>query len=75
MGFPWQGYWSGLSFLSLGDLCDPRIEPMSPALAIGFFTNEPYHVRKDEIFIIVCFLFLYILSGISGIMSNMSIEM
>ena len=40
VGFPRQEYWSGLPFPSLGDLPDPRIEPMSPALADGFFTTE-----------------------------------
>ena len=28
---PWQEYWSGLPFPSLGDLPDPGIEPTSPA--------------------------------------------
>ena len=32
MGFPRKEYWSGLQFLSPGDLLDPGIEPMSPAL-------------------------------------------
>ena len=32
MGFPRQEYWSGLPFLSPGDLPDPAIEPGSPAL-------------------------------------------
>jgi len=41
MGFPRQDYWSGLSFLSPGDLPNPGIEPASPALAGGFFTTEP----------------------------------
>ena len=40
MGFSKQEYWSGLAFLSPGDLLDLRIEP-SPALAGGFFTTEP----------------------------------
>ena len=40
-GFPRQEYWSGLPFPSSGDLPDPEIKPMSPALAGGFFTNEP----------------------------------
>ena len=31
MGFPRQGYWSGLPFPSPGDLPDPGIEPVSPA--------------------------------------------
>ena len=41
MGFPRQEYWSGLPFPSPGDLPNPGIEPMSPALACGFFTPEP----------------------------------
>ena len=41
MGFPRQGYWSGLSFSSPEDLPNPGIEPMPPALASGFFTTEP----------------------------------
>ena len=41
MGFSKQVYWSGLPFLSPGDLSDPGIESvplMSPALTDGFFT-------------------------------------
>ena len=37
-------YWSGLPFLSPGDLPNPEIEPssfVSPALAGRFFTTEP----------------------------------
>ena len=41
MGFPRQGYWSGLPFPSPGDLSGPGIEPASPALAGRFFTTEP----------------------------------
>ena len=41
MGFPSQAYWSGLPFHSPGDLLGSGIEPMSPALADGFFTTEP----------------------------------
>jgi len=41
MGFPRQEYWSALQFLSPGDLPDPGIEPVSPALAGRFITNEP----------------------------------
>ena len=33
MGFSRQEYWSGLPFLSLGDLPDPGIEPVSPAIS------------------------------------------
>ena len=41
MEFSRQEYQSGLPFLSPGDLPDTEIEPMSPALAGGFFTIEP----------------------------------
>ena len=41
MGLPRQEYWNGLPFLPLGDLSDPGIEPISLALADGFFTAEP----------------------------------
>ena len=41
MGFPRQGYWSGFPCPSPGDLPDPGIEPVSPALAGGFFIIEP----------------------------------
>ena len=40
-GFSRQEYWSGLPFPSSGDLPDPGIETMSPALAGGFFTTKP----------------------------------
>ena len=29
-GILWEEYWSGLPFLSLGDLPDPEFEPGSP---------------------------------------------
>ena len=32
MGFPRQEYWNELAFPPPGDLPDPEIEPMSPAL-------------------------------------------
>ena len=41
MGFPRQEYWSRLTFASPGDLPYPGIEPVSLALAGGFFTTEP----------------------------------
>ena len=41
IGFSWQEYWSGLPFPPPGDLPDPGIKLMSPALAGGFFTSEP----------------------------------
>ena len=41
MGFPRPEYWSGLQFSSPGDLPDPGIKPVSPALTGGFFNSEP----------------------------------
>ena len=41
MGFPRQEYWSELPFPSPGDLSNPGIEPISPALVGRFFTTEP----------------------------------
>ena len=39
--FSRQESWSGLPFPSPGDLPEPGIEPISFALAGGFFTTEP----------------------------------
>ena len=39
--FPRQEYWSRLPSSPPGDLPDPGIEPVSPALAGGFFPTEP----------------------------------
>ena len=41
MGFSRQEYWSGLPFPSSGDLPNPGIEPMSPALQANALTSEP----------------------------------
>ena len=41
MGFPRQEYWNMLSFPLPGDLPNPGIEPMSPALICEFFTTVP----------------------------------
>ena len=41
MGFSRQGYWSGLSFPSPGDLPDPGIEPGIPAFQADALTSEP----------------------------------
>ena len=38
MEFSGQEYWSGLPFLSPGDLADPGIEPGSPAMQAESFT-------------------------------------
>ena len=47
MGFPRQGYWSGLPFPSPGDLPDPGIQSKSSVLAGTFFTTEPLGKPKD----------------------------
>ena len=41
IGFSRQEYWSGLPFLSPGDLPNPGIEPRSPALQADALTSEP----------------------------------
>ena len=41
MGFPRQEYWSRLPYPSPGDLPNPGIKPMHPALACGFFMTKP----------------------------------
>ena len=41
MGFSRQEYWSGLPFLPPGDLPDPGIESMSPALQVNSLPVEP----------------------------------
>ena len=42
MGLPRQQYWSGLPCPPPRDLPDSGIEPVSPALAGGFFIAEPH---------------------------------
>ena len=46
MGFHRQEYWSGLPFPSPGDLPNPGIKPISPALTGRFFTTEPQEKPK-----------------------------
>ena len=41
MGFSRQDYWSGLPFLSPGDLPNPGIEPRSPALQTDSLPSKP----------------------------------
>ena len=48
MEFFRQEYWSGLPFPPPGDLPNPGIEPVSPALAGRFFTAElPDNLPRD----------------------------
>ena len=41
MGFPGQEYWHGLPFPFPGDLPEPGIEPVSPALQAESLQSEP----------------------------------
>ena len=41
MEFSRQEYWRGLPSPTPGDLSDPRVEPVSPALTGGFFITVP----------------------------------
>ena len=41
MGFLRQEYWMGLPLPSPGDLPNPGIEPVSPALQVNSFSTEP----------------------------------
>ena len=45
-----QEKWSGLPFHSPGDLPDPGIETLPPALAGNFFTTEPPGNFKMQIY-------------------------
>ena len=48
--FSRQEYWSGLPFLSPGDLPDPGIEPGSPALQADSLQSEPWEAEGWIIF-------------------------
>ncbi|XP_055406656.1 arfaptin-1 isoform X11 [Bubalus kerabau] len=50
MGFSRQEYWSGLPFLSPGDLPDPGMKPRSPVLQAGA-------TREATFYLIGCFFF------------------
>ena len=41
MEFSRREYWSGLPFLSPGDLPDPGIKPRSPTLQVDALLSEP----------------------------------
>ena len=62
MGFPRQEYWSELPFPTPGDLPDPRIEPVSPALQADsylIYVSVNIHLNLSEICIDNCFHTLY----------------
>ena len=50
MGFSRQEYWSGLPFLSPGDLPDPGIKPRPPSLQADALTSEPPGKLKSRDF-------------------------
>ena len=52
MGFSRQQYWSGLPFLSPGDLPNSGIEPGSPALQADSLLSEPPG-KPMELFLMV----------------------
>ena len=49
MGFSRQEYWSGLPFLSPGDLPDPRIEPESPAWQVNSLPQKELSAQKNDL--------------------------
>ena len=51
MGFSRQEYWSGLPFPSPGDLPDPGIKPVSPALQADSLPSEPQGRPKKSYYL------------------------
>ena len=47
-GISQQEYWSGLLVPSPGDLPDPGIEPVSPALQVDSLSSEPSGKPKNN---------------------------
>ena len=58
MGFPRQEYWSGLPFLSPGDLPDPGVKPGSPAWQAHSLPSEP--PGKPPKFYMCIYIYIYI---------------
>ena len=48
MGFPRQGYWSGLPIPPPGDLSNPGIQPRSPALQADSLPSELKKKKKQK---------------------------
>ena len=61
MGFFRQEYWSKLSFPSLGDLLNLRIEPASPALQVDSLLLS----HRRSLYNTYCFYYMYIYDNIS----------
>ena len=64
MGLSRQGYWSGLAFLSPGDLLEPGTEPRSPALQADSLPSKPlrkpwyaWTLIKGVMLLIMCLCF------------------
>ena len=72
--FSRQEYWSGLPFSPPGNLPNPGIKPMSPALAGEFFTTEPpgkpvsIYTHRDTVIKNEDLLFATTWVGLEGIM-------
>ena len=62
MGFSRQAYWSGLPFPSPGDLPDPGIEPLSPALKGGFLSLS-HHTPHVPLVLKSIYGFLFLLGA------------
>ena len=58
MEFSRQEYWSRFPFPSPGNLPDPGIEPMSPALQADFLPSEP---PEKPIYIYVSYVYMTLL--------------
>ena len=56
MGFSRQEHWSRLPFPPLGDLLNPGIEPLSPALAGRFFTTSTAWEAQVLVLFVPCII-------------------
>ena len=69
MGFSRQKYWSGLPFPSPGDLPDPGIEPMCPALQADYLPLShlkiSYNARNHTQNVLCLCTFVYLLGRFS----------
>ena len=60
----WFSFSSSFPFLPLGDLPDPGIKPVSPALASGFSSTEPHgklHSDTTDMILKILFFKIYFL--------------
>ena len=53
MGYPMQEYWNGFPFPPLGDLLDPGMAPMSPALQTNCLLTEPPGKTYQSMYILL----------------------